>query len=272
MKYSRFAAVLALLLGVSLVGEAERPAFAKPAPAGASGNIEKSMQISPKGIRWGISLAEISKLYEKVIEEEMKPQFRKAQPGMELDELTELLKDRQGALRRSKIEFGTTPTGVDQSPLKGEYSYNNGESLAFLTLSSGTKRNFFFFNDRLWKIYDEHKLKEGGSLGKNFQEAVKALSERFGVPPKLLPADYDKGRPFDEAEWRDPDKIIRAVDRGNTLGVVYTDRKVQEDLPRYRKNKTFEGDEPIDKDVANATRKAEPEKKPSDKDPKAKKK
>ncbi|MFZ5894022.1 MAG: hypothetical protein ACOY0T_23365 [Myxococcota bacterium] len=266
MKYSRFAAVIGLALGASLVGGAERPAFAKPPPAAGAGNIEKSMQISPKGIKWGMSLDAVSKLYEKVIEEEMLPLFRKAQPGLELDALTEEQRNRKGALKRSKIEFGATPTGVDQSPLKGEYSYNNGESLATMTLASGTKRNFFFFNDKLWKIYDEHKLKEGGNLGKNFQEAVKALSQRFGAAPKMMPADYDKGRPFDEAEWRDPDKIIRAVDRGNTLGVVYADRKVQEDLPRYRKNKNLDGPEPIDKDVASVTKKAEPEKKPSDKD------
>lgn len=268
MKYSRFAAVVAFALGASLVGGVDRPAFAKPPPAGAAGNIEKSMQISPKGIKWGMSLDAVSKLYEKVIEEEMLPLFRKAQPGLELDALTEEQKNRKGALKRSKIDFGATPTGVDQSALKGEYSYNNGESMAFMTLASGTKRNFFFFNDKLWKIYDEHKLKEGGNLGKNFQEAVKALAQRFGAQPKMVPADYDKGRPFDEAEWRDPDKIIRAVDRGNTLGVVYTDRKVQEDISHYRKNKSFEGPDPIDKDVANVTKKTEdkPEKKPGEKD------
>ena len=272
MKYSRFAAVIALALGASLVGEAEQPAFAKPPPAGGAGTIEKSMQISPKGIKWGLSLDAVSKLYEKVIEDEMLLLFRKAQPGLELDALTEEQKNRKGALKRSKIDFGATPTGVDQSALKGEYSYNNGESLAFMTLASGTKRNFFFFNDRLWKIYDEHKLKKGGNLGENFQEAVKSLGERFGAKAKLMPADYDKGRPFDEAEWRDPDKVIRAVDRGQTLGVVYIDRKVQEDLSKYRKNKVLDGPDPIDKDVASVTKKAEPEKKPSDKDkPKGKK-
>ncbi|MGC4094680.1 MAG: hypothetical protein QM756_43540 [Polyangiaceae bacterium] len=268
MKYSRLAAVIGLALGASLWGVAEQPAFAKPPAAGGTGTIEKSMQISPKGIKWGLSLDGVSKLYDKVIEDEMLPLFRKAQPGLELDALTEEQKNRKGALKRSKIDFGATPTGVDQSALKGEYSYNNGESLAFMTLGSGTKRNFFFFSDKLWKIYDEHKLKKGGNLGDNFQEAVKALSQRFGAAAKMVPADYDKGRPFDEAEWRDPDKIIRAVDRGQTLGVVYIDRKVQEELPRYRKNKTVDGPEPIDKDVASVTKKGDdkPEKKPGDKD------
>lgn len=268
MKLSRYAALTALGLGVGLLAVAERPALAKapPAAAGGVGVIKESMQISPKGLRWGLSLEAIAKLYDGVIEQEMLPLFRKAQPGLELDALNEEQKNRKGALRRSRIEFGATPTGVDSSALKGEFSYNNGESLAMITLpKSGTKRHFFFFNDRLWKIYDEHKLKKDGNLGENFQEAVKALAKRFGATPKMIPADYDKGRPFDEAEWKDPDKVIRAIDRGQTLAVVYADRKVQEDLPRYRKVKAATGPEAIDKDVAAVTKKADEPPKPGDK-------
>ncbi len=268
MKFSRYAGILAITLGAAFLGASERAALAKGAPAAAgAGNIEKATPISPSGLRWGLSLEEIAKIYDKVIEKDMLPLFRKAQPGLELDALNEEQKNRKGALRRSRIEFGNTPTGVDQSPLKGEYTYKNGESMAVITLSSGTKRHFFFFKDRLWKIYDEHKLKKGGTLGENFQEALKALTKVFGVPPKSVPADYDKGRPFDEAEWRDPDKIIRAVDRGQTLGMVYTDRKVQEDLGRYR-TAHAEDVEELDKDVAAVTKKEEPPK--PDKDTRAK--
>lgn len=271
MKLSRYAALTAFTLGAGLLVVAERPAFAKAPPSapGGAGSIEKSIQIAPKGLRWGLSLEAISKLYDKVIEGEMLPLFRKAQPGLELDALNEEQKSRKAALRRSRIEFGATPTGVDQSPLKGEYSYKNGESMAVITLPSGTKRHFFFFKDRLWKIYDEHKLKKEGNLGENFQEAVKSLSKRFNANAKMVPADYDKGRPFDEAEWKDPDKVIRAVDRGTTLAVVYADRKIQEDLGAHRRVKAETGPEPIDKDVAAVTKKAEDPAK-SDKDKKAK--
>jgi hypothetical protein len=30
----------------------------------------------------------------------------------------------------------------------------------------GTGRNFFFFNDKLWKVYDEHPLGAGAKLAK----------------------------------------------------------------------------------------------------------
>jgi len=276
MKLTRFVALATLSLSVPFLAVTENTAnakedskgssAAKPPKPGQGGNIEKSFQIPPKGLKWGMSLEAVSKLYDKVIEDEMLPLFQKAQPGLELEALQEELKNKQGAIRRSRVDFGTTPTGIDQSALKGEYSYNNGEAIASITLRSGTKRYFFFFSDRLWKIYDEHKLKKGGNLGENFQEAAKVLGKRFNAEPKLVRSDFDKGRPFDEAEWRDPDKVIRAIDRGNTLGMVYAERRIHENLANYRKNKADTGPERLDSDVQAAMKKNEEPPGPRDRD------
>jgi len=101
-------------------------------------------------------------------------------------------------------------------------------------------------------VYDEHKLTKGGTLGENFQEAVKILEKRFGAPGKAVPANYDKGQPFDEVQWRDPEKVIRAVDRGNILGMVYASSKYVDNIGQYRKNQPEDLHE-MDKDVAAAT-------------------
>ncbi|HKO50893.1 MAG TPA: hypothetical protein VJV79_24450 [Polyangiaceae bacterium] len=256
MRPRLFVTLFALGMASSALVVEPRVAEGKDKPAGASsaGMIEKAIGLSPKGLRWGLTLEGVAKLYDKVFEEEYLPLLRKAQPGNEMLALEDELKTKQGILRRanSRVEFGTIPTGVDQSPLKGEYSYNNAESMATLRLRSGTERHFFFFSDKLWKVYDEHKLAKGGTLGENFAEATKILSKRFGVPGKLVPADYDKGQPYDEMVWRDPEKTIRAVDRGNVLGMVYADRTVADNLAQYRKNKA-EDLHAMDKDVAAAT-------------------
>jgi hypothetical protein len=223
----------------------------KPA-ASTAGTIEKATGLSPKGLHWSLTLEGVAKIYDKVFEDEYLPLLRKAQPGQEMQGLEDEQKMKQGILRRGRVEFGKIPTGVDQSPLKGEYSYNNGESMATLRLRSGTERHFFFFSDKLWKVYDEHKLTKGGTLGENFAEATKILSKRFGVAGKLVPADYDKGQPYDEVQWRDPEKTIRAIDRGNVLGMVYADRTVADNISQYRKNKA-EDLHAMDKDVAAAT-------------------
>lgn len=277
MKLTRIVALTALGFGFLLGYAGDNTANAKEKPADKSaGVIAKSFQIPPKGMRWGLSLEGIAKIYDDTIKAEMLPLFKKAEPGLELNALEDELKLRQGELRRSRLEFGSNPTGLDSTALKGEYSYNNGESMATVTQRSGTKRYFFFFSDRLWKVYDEHKLKAGGTLGADFKEAVQVLTKRFGVAPKLMPSDYEKGRPFDEAEWRDPEKVIRAIDRGNVLAVVYADRKVQENLGDYRKNKGEPGtlgksEDGLDKDVQAAMRRA-PEPPPNKDEKKDKKK
>lgn len=256
--FSRFATLFALgMASTALVVEprvaqgADRTA--EKAPAAGVGVIEKVVGVPPKGLKWGLTLQGLSKLYEQVLADEYLPLLKKADPGSS-DEtaLQDELHNKQGVLLRSRIDFGNIPTGVDQSPLKGEYSYRNSESMASIRVRSGTERHFFFFSDKLWKVYDEHKLVKGGTLGENFAEATKVLAKKFGVAGKLVPANYDKGQPFDEMLWQDKEKTIRAVDRGNILGMIYTDKVVFDSLATYRKNKPEDLHE-MDKDVAAAT-------------------
>jgi hypothetical protein len=255
MKLRVFVALGALGLAASALVVVPSDALGKDAPkaaAGPAGTLPKSIGLAPKGLRWGMSNEAIAKLYDAVLDEEFLPLLKKTEPGLKMTALEEELRDKKGVLRRSRIEFGNTPTGVDQSALNGEYSYRNGESMSRITLRSGTVRHLFFFSDKLWKIYDEHKLTPGGTLGKDFQEAVKILTKRFGAPPKLVPADFAKGQSFDEAVWRDPEKVIRAVDRGSILAMVYADKNVQDNLAQYRKNKAVD-EHALDRDVAAVT-------------------
>ncbi len=237
--------------------------------AGGPGEIKKRIALAPKGMRWQLSLEGVAKLYDKQFDEEFTPLYKKAQPGQEMQMLDAELAEKKALLRRNKLEFGKLPTGVDQGPLKGEYSYNNGESMSKVTLKSGTQRFVFFFSDKLWKIYDEHKLRAGGPLGANFKEAVEILTKRFGLPPVKVEPDYKVGRNFEEAQWKDGQTVIRALNREPVLGMVYVDRNVQNNLSTYRKNKV-EDPTALDKDVVAVTKKEAPpeEKKGADKDKK----
>ena len=95
--------------------------------------------------------------------------------------------------------------------------------------------NFFFFNDKLWKIYEEYKLGPKSNLGPDFDSAVKKLTKIFGGEPAKVAADFQKGQSFDEAVWKDGEKIIRAVDRGDTLwGMVFVEKVTQDSLPKLR--------------------------------------
>jgi hypothetical protein len=254
----------ALAALVAVPAAAEKPGADKPAKGGGGpGSVSKKIALSPEGLKFGQGLEAIAHLYDKVFDEEYLPLYKKAAPGPETEALDAEIKQRKAEVRRSKVDFGNTPTGVDQTALKGEYSYANGESMARLTLRSGTERFFFFFNDRLWKVYDEHKLKKGSPLGENYAAAVKTLGGKFGGAPKKVPASPDKGQNFDESVWTTPDMVIRALDRDSIVAVVYADRDVQEDLPKRRKNHP-KNESAMDPDVANALQKKEPPPGPKD--------
>ena len=225
---------------------AEKGAAAKAIP----------MPVFP-GLKFGMSLEQIAKLNDKDLDVEFKKKFLAASPSKSM-EVEEELRDKKSVFRRCRIEFVDTPTGIDQSALKGEYSYGNKESLARMparTRDDGKEipaRNFFFFNDKLWKIYEEYKLGPKSNLGPDFGSAVKKLSQVFGAEPQKVGADFQKGQSFDEAVWKDGEKIIRAVDRGDTLGMVFVDKSVQESLPKLRVHQIANPHE-LDKDVKAAT-------------------
>jgi hypothetical protein len=209
------------------------------------------------GLKFGMSLEQIAKLNDKDLDAEYKKKFAVASPSQSL-QIEDELRDKKGVFRRSRIEFLDTPTGIDQSALKGEYTYANKESLARMTARTKDDgkdvpaRNFFFFNDKLWKIYEEYKLGPKSNLGADFDSAVKKLSKVFGSEPKKVPADFAKGQSFDEAQWVEGDKLIRAVDRGDTLGVVFVEKASQDNLAKLRTHQVIDQHE-LDKDVKAAT-------------------
>jgi len=256
----------------SLIGW-DATALAKPGATqkGAQPAVLKSdLRLSPERLRWGLTLQQVAKVYEDEFDAQYAPIYKRTDPGVEMQAIDAEVADKKALIRRMKVDFGTTPTGVDQGPLKGEYSYNNGESMTRVQLAGGTQRYFFFFNDKLWKVYDEYKL--GSKLGANWTAAVGALSELFGGPPKLVPTDQTASKRYDEAVWMTTSLHVRAINREDQklVAVVYADRSVQDDLASHRPNHMGAADA-IDSQVRDATAK-EPAAPPKPSDSKTKKK
>jgi hypothetical protein len=219
----------------------------------SEGQLTKKVAMPPKDLQFGMSVEQVARVYDKVFDKEFLPLYKKAEPGSQMAALDAELRDKKALIRRNRIDFGNDPTGVDYSALKGEYSYGNGEAMSKVTLRSGATRNFFFINNRLWKVYDEHKLGKGSSLGENFEQAVDNLGKKLGAPPKAVEADFAKGRAFDEAQWQDATMLIRAVNRGQgTVGIIYVDRSVNDSLSQLRTNKGKDPHE-LDRDVKAVT-------------------
>jgi hypothetical protein len=223
-----------------------------------AGKMEKVIQLAPRGLSWGLSNAQVAIVYDKWFDQTYGVKLKHTPLGPQTEDLTAEMDDRKDLIRRTVIAFGERATGVDSTPLKGEYSYRNGESMSKVVQDGGLTRYFFYFNDRLWKVYDEHQLRAGGALGAGYATAVQRLTGEFGVEPTQLEADPDHGRNFGEAQWTDGTNVIRLLNRDSEqiAALVYADASIQAKLPTLRRNRPRR--EGIDHSVTEATTKAPP--------------
>jgi hypothetical protein len=261
MKASRiFGAVLTLGLGLAMVGAGgdalaqnkKPPAKKEPAAAPVAAEppmAKKPMVIEPSGLAWGMDHNKVAGVYDKQFDADYMPKYKAVSPGVKMKALDAALAEEKAVFRRSRIDFGKIPTGLDGTPLKGEFTYNNGESMMSVT-RNGQTRYLFFIKGKLWKLIDEIKLAEGTPYGKDFQAAVVKLATVLGTPGRVLPPDAAKGRPMPEVDWKDPSNHIRAVQRSNTaFALILEDNVTLGSLASMRTNKPVE-DSGIDPSVA----------------------
>ena len=243
---------------VLVSGDASAQRGRKPAAAAApAAPVDPPMvknrtgiEIRPAGLHWGMTRDQVVRFYDRIIDRDFAPLYRKAQPGPQTKRLDAAVANAKAAFRRSKVEFGALPTGVDSTALKGEYTYNNNESMMSINRRGAGPRYFFFIGDKLWKIYDEVPLGEKRPLGATYQEAVGKLAQTYQVVGRVTQPDYDVGRIFLEVDWQDPKTHIRALDRSGLkiAGIVYEDRATLANLASLRTNKPKDVNE-IDPDV-----------------------
>lgn len=228
-----------------------------PPPSGGGGGSGKpgTKQATPKGeaptvsslagfmegLRWGMSHAEVQKMFTEtggVIWKDYDEKLTKARVGPEQTALEAERERTKQAFGRTYIEFKDTPTGFDATGIKGEYTYRNKESLMWIE-RAGKKRYFFFINDRLWKMYDEHPLGEGAAMGKSYIDAVNSLNAKLGAQGRVQGADAAKGIDATTVDWKDGSNHLRAVDRSgeHVVGVVIEDTSTLNNLASLRANK-----------------------------------
>lgn len=243
-----------------------KPKEKKEAPAAEAPSTAKPVSIKPAELAWGIGWKKLAEIYDKVIDEDYKPKYKKVQPGPEMDRLDAEVAEKKAEFRRTRTEFNQTTTGYDSTPLLTEYSYGNKESLMVFT-RGGKTRYFFFIGDKLWKIIDVEKLGEKSRWGKTFEEAVAKVNKAYGVDGRVREADAANGRPFKEVDWKDSVVQVRAINWDDTqFAVAFQESATVANLATLRKNKKQDATR-VDDKVKDAGRK-EPEAPPPPKDPK----
>jgi hypothetical protein len=198
--------------------------------------------IIDKELHWGMSHAEVTDVYNKtggLFDREYAPQIAQLQPGVQMQALEADRDSRKASLERSLTKFlADTPTGYDVTPIHLEYTYRNEESIQRV-FKDGKNRFFFYIRDRLWKVYDEIPLREGGVLGKSYQDAITKLNSVLSVAGRVRAANQALSLERTEVDWQDRSTHLRAVDRSNEhiCGLVLEDKGTLANLVSLRSNK-----------------------------------
>ena len=278
MKATRFLGVL-LAAGIGIYcasvvtdAEAAPPPKKEAAPSVAPfpPMTTRPITLSFPGIVFGMPPEKVASAIDGIIDNDYKAKYKDVSPGVNMRALDAEVAEAKSQFRRSRIDFGKLPTGVDASPLRGEYSYNNQETMMTLA-RNGENIEFFFIQNRLWKMIGEHHLAESSSYGKDFQTAVTKFASLYGVAGRLLQPD-NTSRFAVEVDWKDAANHLRIIQRSDTLiGVALEDIGTWQALPSLRPNKPT-ADNGIDPSVAAAMRKEEAPPGPPEKKPPPKKK
>jgi hypothetical protein len=260
MKAKRLLSAL-LTVGLTLAAATQATDVgAKPNAAPADPPVpatKKPITLTLTGIAWGQSPKQLGDLVDKILDDDYRPLYREVQPGIKMKELDAQIAEDKAQFRRSRVDFGKLPTGLDASPLRNEYTYNNREALLSFT-RKGELVYFFFIQERLWKIIEAKKLAESNPLGKSYQDAVVKMSTTFAVPGRVTPPDGTTHFAV-EVDWKDATTHLRAIQRGETaLGLGYEDNATVANLTSLRPNKPV-ADNGIDPDVAAAIRGPDPD-------------
>jgi hypothetical protein len=239
------AAIAALLLAAATFAGGMIAVAATPSSQSAAADaptVPTLAGIVEKEIRWGMSHAEVTDVYNKVgglFDREYAPQISQLQPGVQMQQLEADRDSRKANFERGLTKFlGDTPTGYDVTAIHTEYTYKNDESVQRL-FKDGRTRFFFYIKDRLWKIYDEIPLKDGGKLGTSYQDAITKLNTVLTVPGRIRAANAAQGLERTEVDWQDRSAHLRAIDRSNehVVGLALEDKGTLQNLSSLRANK-----------------------------------
>lgn len=192
--------------------------------------------------RWGMTHRDVARIHNQtggLFDIEYNPRLARMQPGVDMQAVEAERDQKKKYFEQSYVQFLDTPTGFDNTSIKGEFTYRNHEAVMYVD-RLGKRRYFFFFGtppaDRLWKILDDIPLKAGGPLGATYQEAVTKLNVQLSTPARIRPAG-SQGLTYTTADWQDGSTHLRAEDRGGSVVVVLEERNTLAALPQLRANK-----------------------------------
>jgi hypothetical protein len=155
--------LISLALGLVAVSAANRVAAEASPIATSMGDL-----------RWGLSEDEVSSFVKRKLSERYNAEIKKTHDSAKQAQLKAALKTAQSSL--VKANFEGSSSRWDHSPVAGEFSYGNGESM-LVAKDDGSENYYFFLSGRLWKWY---KALDKSAAGGDFKKFTSSVESKFG--------------------------------------------------------------------------------------------
>ena len=187
---------------------------AKGAAAKPAAPAVPTVALEPDGVAFNMSVDDVAKLYDRWWDKQFIPLYQKTNPGPKTRELDFDLAEKKKVLRRVTI-FDGRITSADKADFHEEFAHGSDETMTSSKLvrhqpgepkdAKGTTytRRFFFFQDKLWKVYDEYHLDAASPLGADFKEATARVEASLkGAKRTRGPESQFENVTFDAGESR----------------------------------------------------------------------
>lgn len=165
-------------------------------------------------LRWGMSEHEVSSYAKREIASEYNAALAKTKDPGEQGRLKTALKSAQAEVDRSLITFEKGKSKWDSSPIAGEFTYNNQESMLVSKDMSGTTY-YFFLDGKLWKYV---RVLDKSAAGGDFKKFSKYVEGKFGKG-RVKKGEVTPGQ--GETQWieyLDRNSRMRAADDNGKRG------------------------------------------------------
>jgi len=214
-----------------------KTAAAKPAPVKKAApapmvNAEQKKAFINQmgGFKLGMTKDEILAVLQKQIAERFEEKIKATTDVAQQDRFR---KDKKAELARiagTYVKFDGSPTGWDVSIIEGEFAHKTNEAMMERWENDNGKNNrrfFFFYNDKLWKMFVSLDVSMIPEEKRNFDTFKSSMEGQYGK------GAIDGGT----ISWRAGEFDARAIDKFRdygALGLVVEDPKIRTEVLALR--------------------------------------
>ena len=212
-------------------------------------------------LRWGLNEHEVSAFAQRELAVSYNAEIAKTKDAGKQAKLKADLKRAQADVARSPVEFQGGKSRWDSSPIAGEYTYDNGESM-LVAKGAGADSYYFFLNGKLWKVV---KVVDKQTAG-DFKKFSKSVEDKFGKG-RNKKGEVTPGQGNTQwLEYLDRNSRLRATDASDKRGgyaMIFEEMATVRELASTRPQKPTrlagqsDADEADTKSAAKAPAKSE---------------